>query len=56
MKYTVCHLTVAHQANDVRILAEECKSLPRNDNYEAILGLQETFLVKVELFTINFRI
>ena len=49
MKYTICHLTVAHQANDARILAKECESLARNDNYKVILCAPGNILSKSKI-------
>jgi len=37
VRYTICHLTTVHQADDVRIFYKECLSLSRMENYKVII-------------------
>ena len=37
MEYTICHVSVSHNADDVRIFHKECLSLSRVNNYKVIL-------------------
>ena len=37
MRYTICHITTVHQADDVRIFYKECLSLSKIENYKVII-------------------
>ena len=37
MKYTICHLTVAHKADDVRIFTKQCVSLSKIKDFKVFL-------------------
>ena len=37
MTVKICHVTSAHNTNDVRILKKECVSLAKNKEYEVYL-------------------
>ena len=47
MTVKICHVTSAHNTNDVRILKKECTSLAKNKEYEVYLvGQGDSYIYK----------